>query len=518
MRTTTRSRLERNATIQQAEILSLALVLVTFLATVVRMAHSLQSDFPINDGGMFYVMIQDLQANGFRLPAFTTYNADSIPFLYPPFGLYFAGLLQALTGWDLLDILRIFPGLVAALTVPAFYLLSGVFFERREPRLIATLAFAFFPQSFQWLVSGGGITRAFGMLFSILALWLNVRALERRSGKNLAAGILLTALTVYSHPEAVWFLTYSTAFLFAFKHRSRKALITILVLGAGSLVLISPWLLWMFGQFGQQTIQPMLTAGVLPLEDVFRFVTLIDLGTNPFLPVLFALGVLGFIACLVTRRPLLPAWVLLIYLIQRRAPEQRVIIPFALMAAQALDEMLAPWIAAKVKEHATRRVLLAVGVYFVIFLPVSSYVSSLEYARTLPQAHREAMAWVNANTPADSRFLVFPEDIWIKDRAAEWFPALAKRQSVTTVQGHEWLPGFAGRGERHFELLDCGGQGLTCLENWSQQHRIDYDYLFFSEAEKTFLQGQVEHSPEFRVVYEAPGVVIYHRTGQTAAD
>jgi len=36
--------------------------------------------FPINDGGMFYSMILDLQANHYVAPLFTTYNHTSIPY------------------------------------------------------------------------------------------------------------------------------------------------------------------------------------------------------------------------------------------------------------------------------------------------------------------------------------------------------------------------------------------------------------------------------------------------------
>ena len=44
--------------------------------------------FPVNDGGMFYTMILDLQANHYAAPLFTTYNHVSIPYAYPPLGIY----------------------------------------------------------------------------------------------------------------------------------------------------------------------------------------------------------------------------------------------------------------------------------------------------------------------------------------------------------------------------------------------------------------------------------------------
>jgi len=49
-----------------------------------RFMPTLLTGTPINDGGMFYVMILDLRAHRFLLPAFTSYNHLNIPFAYPP--------------------------------------------------------------------------------------------------------------------------------------------------------------------------------------------------------------------------------------------------------------------------------------------------------------------------------------------------------------------------------------------------------------------------------------------------
>ncbi len=56
----------------------------------------LNSQMPLNDGGPFYSMIQDIQKNGFALPLFTSYNLDHIPLVYPPLSFYFTALLSTL--------------------------------------------------------------------------------------------------------------------------------------------------------------------------------------------------------------------------------------------------------------------------------------------------------------------------------------------------------------------------------------------------------------------------------------
>src|SRR5688572_19666869 len=71
-------------------ILGLAILFGVF----VRMLPAFLSDFPINDGGMFAVMMRDLRENNFIPPTFTTYNLSNIPFAYPPLGFYIGGILQ----------------------------------------------------------------------------------------------------------------------------------------------------------------------------------------------------------------------------------------------------------------------------------------------------------------------------------------------------------------------------------------------------------------------------------------
>ncbi|MDO9302752.1 MAG: hypothetical protein Q7T89_15305, partial [Anaerolineales bacterium] len=61
---------------------------------VVRFVPAASNGFPLNDGGMFYTMIRDLQANHYILPQFTSYNFADIPFAYPPLGFYIAASLS----------------------------------------------------------------------------------------------------------------------------------------------------------------------------------------------------------------------------------------------------------------------------------------------------------------------------------------------------------------------------------------------------------------------------------------
>ena len=103
------------------------------VAVWLRLA-SVFAEFPSGDGGLFWVMANDLRNNGFIPPAVTTYNTGDIPWVYPPLGLY---LVAALGGG--LEWFRIVPALFAIATLPAVWLLARALIGERGA-LIAVVA------------------------------------------------------------------------------------------------------------------------------------------------------------------------------------------------------------------------------------------------------------------------------------------------------------------------------------------------------------------------------------------
>lgn len=77
-----------------ALILGIALAFGSYL----RLAPALAADFPLDDGGLFYLMTHELQGAHYTLPAFTSNNAAHIPFGYPPLAFYMAGAVAQITG------------------------------------------------------------------------------------------------------------------------------------------------------------------------------------------------------------------------------------------------------------------------------------------------------------------------------------------------------------------------------------------------------------------------------------
>ena len=227
---------------QPLSVLALPVLLfITACGAWVRLAPALGSSFPIGDGGLFYTMAKDLQASHFALPFFTSYNGGQIPFLYPPLGLYLAAGLSSLFQIHLLDLVRLLPPLVSVLCIPAIFALGRSILNNQWLALLGAMVFAALPTSFDWLSMGGGLTRAPGLLFAILALrqaWLLYHDCRRLTPYWT---VLFSSLTVYSHPAMAWFLAYSVLLFFLFSRPNWRSVRRSLLVGGAVLLLTAPW-------------------------------------------------------------------------------------------------------------------------------------------------------------------------------------------------------------------------------------------------------------------------------------
>lgn len=124
------------------------LIGVVALGISVRLFHVLRSDFPLNDGGLFLMMIEALRANDYVLPYSIPWAQFELPFAYPPFGFYLAAGLSDLTGIGAVDLLRFLPLVGSAGTIVAFALLARSLLSERIAYLGAVLAFGLVRQGF----------------------------------------------------------------------------------------------------------------------------------------------------------------------------------------------------------------------------------------------------------------------------------------------------------------------------------------------------------------------------------
>ncbi|MDE3095994.1 MAG: hypothetical protein KGK07_08335 [Chloroflexota bacterium] len=501
-------------------------------ALLIRGLFVFASGFPLNDGGLFYAMTRDLQAAGYRLPEYTSYNGAHIPFAYPPLGFYIAGALADLTGMSLVNVFRYLPLALSMLALLAF-----VRFSRRmlsSPIEVATSAwvFALLPPAFLWMIMGGGVTRALGFVFAILTLdQVVVMYRDRRVARSLAVGTL-AGLTLLSHLEMAWFVAFSSGLFFIVWGRQRAGISATLVAACTALAVSAPWWLTVLLRFGPSPFVAAARSGTQsPIEPLWLLAKFNPASEHEF-AVLGALGLLGVLACLARRQYLLPAWLLLALLLDPRAFPTSAVLPLALLVTLALHCVLLPVAtgtfvagAAAPSRRAPRWLPAAALASIAAYALFSAFTSAPSLLTGMTPAERQAMSWVARNTPPDARVVVVSGADWPTDRTSEWFPVLTGRQSVATVQGYEWLTaagGFSARVSAYRALQDCANADGSCVERWAVRHDAPFDYLYIpvgapsgNLATETPCCGAIEAAlrddSHFVRVYDGSGAVIYRR-------
>lgn len=510
-----------------------AVSLPVIVALLVRAIPVLTSDFPLNDGGLFYAMTRDLQNAHFLIPATTTYNGLAIPFVYPPLGFYVAGGVSSLFGIDLLTVFRFLPLIVATLAVPAFYLLAREILSTRFQALLATWAFAFLPRAFAWLIAGGGLTRSFGILFAILTLWQAVRLFRTGRPANIAGTGVFAAFTVVSHPQAAEFMALSVLLLMLTYGRSRVGLRNAVIAGGLTVLLSAPWWVTVILSHGIGPFVSGSQTGLNLVNTLFYLLTF-HFTDEPFLPLIAALGFLGILSQLAARQYLLPAWLVALFVVDERFAATASSVPLAMLAAVALQNVVLPrlkgvpggpaddqtWPHEVVRDRFGRLVLgaaLGVGVIAAVLAP-SVGGSPLH---VIPRENRAAMGWIAANSPPSAQFLVVTGVGWFIDGNGEWFPVLAERPSLATLQGYEWLgkSAWLAQGTRNDDLASCALQTSDCIIKWTQTNSAPDAWIYLprhatagSAATSDCCAGlreSLERSPRYEVAFDGPGGTVF---------
>jgi hypothetical protein len=507
--------------------------LIVFMAIIfgafVRFNPSLTAGYPVGDGGMFAVMVEDLKASHYRLPEFTTYNHSNIPYAYPPLGFYAGRIAADLFGLTAIAAMLWVPALFASLSIPAFYLLASRLLNDKYYAAVATLFFALMPRSLSWFISGGGLTRGPAQLFMLLALASVVRLYkENRRGDIFWAGVF-AGLTILSHPEAAVHMIASVILLWLLLARSRASFLNLVGVGVLALITSAPWWLTVISYHGMEPILSAAQTGQKSLAALnlisFNFTEEI------YATVIAVLGLLGLGHRLVHKDYLLPIWLVVPFFVEGRSAVLPAAIPLAMLAARGFVDVVLPTFlssAGKRMEDSDQLsgVELWLFVYLLLFLFFSTYQFGLRAAgNTLALSDRQAMSWIRDNTADESRFLVLTGTNAITcDWALEWFPALTDRQSIYTVQGTEWTQGanFSAYVQSTYAVQRClTDDDVSCLD--SVVKRSDYDYVYVSKtpnldcrkvplpnAFRYFLES-MRADPGFQAVYESDDVIIFNK-------
>jgi hypothetical protein len=514
----------------------IACTLAIVLGCIVRARPVLLADFPLNDGGLFYVMTEELQRAHFRLPEFTSYNAARIPFAYPPFGFYVAGLLAEVPTWTLMRVTQFLPLATTCATLIAFLLLARQMLVERVAVVAALVAFALVPRSFIWLVMGGGLTRAFGFLFTILALHQAYLLFTRKQLRFAIGAGVFTGLTPMSHLGTAPFLAVSLVIFFIAFGRHRHGLTGMAIIGVVAIAVSAPW--WVavarvhgFAPFvaAGGTGGSVLSSGSVRRAAIGRLARLGALATGePLFPVIGVLALLGGLASLKRRAVTLPVWWVVTLALDARAGATYAVVPLALLAGIGVVEVLRPFLVVRSPSWRANGLAVAVTAFFVVYCTLAAMVRDADAGAeaatltSLSRDERDAMRWVAVNTPPASRFFVVPDVGWPYDKVAEWFPVLAERQSVATVQGREWLPNgeFARYVDLYGPAQSCGGRGTDCLDRWVAESGASFSHVFIARPPGGACCRQLDESlradPRYALVFDGPGGEIFERRDRAA--
>jgi len=433
---------------QSKDVTRFFLILTACFGLYVRLFPLFKSDFPLVDGGMFYTMINDLQASRFALPVYTTYNQSGIPFAYPPLAFYIAGIVNIATDIPTIAIIKWLPAIVSILTIPFFFYFVKQGINSDTKAALATLIFALTPNSYWWDIVGGGLTRSIGTLFFIITA-ICARQMYRKKQKIcIIATIFSGAFVTLSHPA--WALqSVVVIFIFwLFWGRNRQGITNSAIVAIGILLLTSPWWVTILQHHG---LQVFYLAGQVTHSRWLFWTILFSLSfTGEYTTVIAVFALIGFFIHLAKKEYFFPLWSILCLIADPRGGTPASIFPFAILAMSAITDGIAPQLFnIKTDDQLYDSWILSLnskvgrlffGFFIIIFLYGSYNISNTLSYQVLGTEELEAIDWVNSNTKTTDRFLILDEQSNpFLSPFTEWFPALTDRRSIATVQGTEWL-------------------------------------------------------------------------------
>ncbi|HEX5479229.1 MAG TPA: hypothetical protein VFY79_05865 [Dehalococcoidia bacterium] len=510
-----------------------------FIGVAVRAMFVAASGFPLNDGGMFYAMVRDIQGAGYTIPQFTSYNDAHIPFTYPPLGFYLAAVVNDATPLSLVQVFRVLPLALSSLTIVAFFLLASDLLRSRVVVATAVLFFALIPPAFTWMIMGGGLTRALGFVFAILTVREVRRMYVTGSRWRVMTASVLAALTILSHLEMAWFAVIVSGLFFVAYGRTRTGIVQSAVVGALALVLTAPWWMLMVERHG---LTPLVAAAHSTESSWWHPIALLvqfNVSGEPLFTVIAALAALGIIVLVARREYLLPCWVLVMAFLDQRAFLTSSTVAVAMLAAVAAHEVVLPLVlrpriasddrAANgvVRLSRSPAWLAMVVIMLMVAYPVLGAITSTPgLLQGLSPEEHTAMTWVSENTPASARFAVVTGRAWPVDHNSEWFPVLTGRESVATVQGYEWMAGGAFDLQRtaFAHLQNCSNADGDCLSAWSAESGESYDYVYVATVPPADdsqqgitccdgLRNTLRRDSRYRVVFDGPGATVFRVIG-----
>ena len=509
-------------------LITVILLIAIGMGTVVRVQFASGTNYPINDGGLFYQMAEDLLDNGLLIPEFTAYNNDQIPFAYPPLAFYLIALLKLATKQNLLQLFREIPLGINILVIPAFYLFASRIFTDRIKAALSVLFFALLPRTYEWLLMGGGVTRGLGFLFAVLALiciWDLFSS--RKDWRSIAGSVVFSAGCVLSHPETSLFLIFMAGVFFLYHRGGWENFKRGLIVAGGVIVCAAPWILTVYAHHGWAPFVGAGSTGHGDWLEIKNFITL-NFGFEKGI-FLHVFSVLALIAVFLKRDRLtyfLSASILIGYFLFPRSGPNLLTLQLSVLAAGGFYELLSlsgskgnskAGIISILESNVKTRLLLVFTLIY-LFLGAFSYKYIAEIEQlTLTDDLLGLYKWLDENAGDDENIMFYPvvdnDRFWWNDFAAEWFPALTSKSNLTTVQGYEWIEGeYQARVYEYLLLRSCSGIGPACVREWEARNGIRVNILVLSQIKERqdFVQNFLQRA-NYSIIYAGEDYLVLNK-------
>jgi hypothetical protein len=419
------------------------------------------------------------------------------------------------------ELLRWLPPLVCVGIILVFNWLAQQILNSKSMAFIATAFYAVMPNSSNWLIMGGGLTRSLGILFSLLAIGYAYH-LFRGNGDKRTLGLtaLFSSLALLSHPEAGLQTAALCVLMWAVYGRNSAGLRNLVVLGLGTALLSSWWWLTVLRYHGFSPFWSAIHTGIHETLLASFFHSFFS--TQGGLPILTVFTIMGIFVVLRRKDSLLLLWALIPFFVDPRNGSAIALYPSLMLAAEGVYYLHMEFVRAYKETFSTSKnansylFVLTNGTFVIIllFFYFVAYRGSTNLVRiSLTQSDRETMSWVRENTPQGSIFLLMTNTGQISpmtDAFQEWFPVLAERQSRNTLQGLEWIlgPGFFEYSQELVALQTC--PDVQCLNNWLEQKnsRVDFILLQKKRASPALLDS-LQTNASYEAIYNSESTEIF---------
>jgi hypothetical protein len=295
----------------------------------------------------------------------------------------------------------------------------------------------------------------------------------------------------------------------------------IMVLLVGVLLLSSPWWVTILQHHG---IAAFYQAGQVTHSRWLFWTILFALSfTGEYTTVIAVFALIGFFIQLAKKKTFFPLWAMICLIADPRGGIPASIFPFTVLAMSALTEGIAPQLLNIKTDNQypdswahslyTKIGRLFFGFFILLFLYNAYNVSNTLSYQVLGPEEFEAINWVKSNTGVTDHFLILDEQgNPLLSPLTEWFPALAGRRSIATLQGTEWLGG-----DKHYNkqypaiasLHECLYKDVNCLYDLRDKMTDEYNFIIVSSKNSIPLLISLENHTDFTLAYSSPMIKIF---------